>query len=415
MNQQESAPDQCAAPPPEDPAIPAQSEQPSQARPGLVGLLTAGHALNDFYATMISPILVELGRLYGLSIAGTQMLPMWTSLFGSVVQPFAGIIGDRVGKKVMIAGGSAAAALFICSLGYASSFTWLVCLLVLGSLGVSVFHPNAASATTLLSTRRSLSFAVFLAGGTIGLALSPLVVTGLVKHPRDLPQLVWLCIPGLIIAILFAICLPGRRSEQRTSAAGFHELIGPGTGLLWFLFVIVTLRSVVFTTFFNFMGHLCEERGWTIHQRGVALSCLLASSGVAGMVQGWFAHLINRRLMVAVSCLVGAALLAAVSFSTYYPTAIALLLASGLALGCATPMLVVVAQDLCPGNQSAASGMMMGLAWGVAGLTLPLIGKVAEIKSVGPSGALLGVSLLAALAGVLAVFLPNLAKPGRQE
>ena len=415
MNQQEPVPDQRAAALPDVPASPVPSEQTSGARPALVGLLTLGHTLNDFYATMISPILVELGKLYGLSIAGTQMLPMWTSLFGSMMQPFAGIIGDRVGKKVMIAGGSAVAALFICTLGYASSFTWLVCLLVIGSLGVSVFHPNAASAASLLSARRSLGFAVFLAGGTVGLAVSPLVVTGLVKQPDDLPKLAWLCIPGLAIALLFAICLPGRDAEQRSGAASFHGLIGLGTGLLWFIFVIVALRSIVFTTFFNFMGHLCEERGWTIKQRGVALSCLLAASGVSGMVEGWFAHRTNRRLVVVVSSLLGAALLASVSVSTHYPCAIALLVASGLALGCATPMLVVVAQDLCPRNQSAASGMMMGLAWGVAGIALPLIGKIAEIESVGPSGALVGVSMLAALAGVLAFFLPNLAQPMPQE
>lgn len=414
MNQQEPVPDQRAAALPDVPASPVPSEQTSGARPALVGLLTLGHTLNDFYATMISPILVELGQLYGLSIAKTQMLPMWTALFGSVVQPFAGIIGDRVGKKVMIAGGSAVAALFICILGYATSFTWLVCLLVLGSLGVSVFHPNAASAATSLSTRRSLSFAVFLAGGTVGLAASPLVVTGIVKQPGDLPKLVWLCIPGVVIALMFAVLLPSRRSERPSGTAGFHELIGPGTGLLWFLFVIVTLRSIVFTAFFNFMGHLCVEKGWTITQRGVAISCLLASSGVAGMIEGWFAHLINRRLVVVVSCLLGASLLALVSVSTHYPHAIALLVASGLALGAATPMLVVVAQDLCPGNQSAASGMMMGLAWGVAGLVLPLIGKAAEMESVRPSGALTGVSMLVGVAGLLAMFLPDLAHPARQ-
>ena len=400
--------------PPEDgpDTRPGEPAQPTALRgTALVGLLTLGHLLNDFYATMITPILVELGKVYSLSISKTQYLPMWTAVFGSVAQPLVGVIGDRTSRKALVAVGSAVAAVFICCLGYAASFNWLVCLLIVGAVGVSLFHPNSASMVTSVAARRHLSFAVFLAGGTVGLALAPLVVTRIVSRTGDLRSLVWLSIPGVAIAVAFALLLPKERRVVRVdTGSNLRELIGSGTGMLWFLFIIVSLRSTVFTAFFNFMGHLCEQRGWTIHQRGLALSCFLGSSGLAGMIEGGLSDLTNRKAVLVLSCFVCTPLLVGFALATQYATAIVLLTAAGLAIGSATPMLVVIAQDLCPSNKSAASGMMMGLAWGVAGITLPLLGKAAESDAVGTSGVLVGVSTLAAVAGLLSLLLPSIEK-----
>lgn len=374
-------------------------------------LLALGHMLNDFYATMITPILVELGRAYSLSISKTQHLPMWTAIFGSVAQPLVGIIGDRTSRKAMVVVGSVVAAVFVCCLGYATSFNGLVYLLIIGAVGVSLFHPNSASMVTAVTSRRSLSFAVFLAGGTVGLALAPLAVTRIVSSTGDLRPLAWLSIPGVAIAVAFALLLPkDRRSPKGPGQAHLLGLIGAGTGTLWFLFIIVSLRSTVFTAFFNFMGHLCEQRGWSIGQRGLALSCFLASSGLAGMAEGALSHLTNRKVVLVLSCFVCTPLLVGFALSTDYASALVLVTAAGLAIGAATPMVVVLAQELCPSNQSAASGMMMGLAWGLAGIALPVIGKVAELDSVKTSGALVGVSALAAAAGLLSLMLPNIEK-----
>ena len=156
------------------------------------------------------------------------------------------------------------------------------------------------------------------------------------------------------------------------------------------------------------MGHLSEEHGWDITQRGIALSLLLALAAVGSMLGGWLSDVVNRRVLLIASCHVGSLLLAGFAVTPNFCLALLLLVPAGVALSLATPMLVVIAQELCPSNQSAASGMMMGLAWGLAGVALPLIGKAAEIESLGTSGALVGVSLLTAVAGLLALLLPSI-------
>jgi len=70
--------------------------------------------------------------------------------------------------------------------------------------------------------------------------------------------------------------------------------------------------------------------------------------------------------------------------------------------------MIVLAQGLCPSNQSTASGLMMGLAWGVSGLFLPLIGALAEMDAVKTSGALVVVSASMGVAALLGLLLPSL-------
>jgi len=358
---------------------------------------------------MLSPILVELGRTYSLGKAQVQMLPALVAVFGSVAQPLLGVVGDRVGRRWLIAFGTAWAGLFMCSVGFAPNLPCLVALLILGAAGVSAFRPNAASLATTSATRRGLSFATFLTGGAVGLAAAPLVVTQLVARTGGLRQLLWLCLPGFALAAVLAARLP--RTASRTADSprpDWGELIGRGSGVLWLLFAVVALRSATFSALNSFMGHLCEERGWSLSQRGVALSVFLTAGAGGGMLGGWLSDLTNRRVMLVASSLAAGPLLVGFALSHEFAQALLFLVSGGLVVSLAGPMLVVIAQDLCPSNQSAASGMMMGLAWGVAGVALPLIGKVAEVETIQTSGALAGVALLTVVAGLLALLLPSI-------
>ena len=392
--------------------------EPSAARPqaeaapseglGRISWLSLGHALNDFYATMLNPVLVELGKRYALSKPQTQMLPALIAIFGSVAQPLAGIFGDRVGRKWLVVAGTLLAAVFMPAIGYAPNLAWLVVLLILGATGVSVFHPNSAAMVAGKASRRGLSLAVFLTGGAVGLALAPYVVTQLVSRTSDLRGLVWLCVPGVALALAFAVTLPSAVATHTSHRqANWHELLGPGSGVLWLLFAVATLRSASFTAFSTFMGHLSEQRGWDITQRGVALSVFLGLMAVGGILGGWLSDWVNRRLLLVLSSAAACPLMMAFAGCQDFAWALFFLVLAGLVGSVATPMIIVLAQGLCPSNQSTASGLMMGLAWGVSGLFLPLIGALAEMDAVQTSGALVVVSASMGVAALLGLFLPS--------
>jgi FSR family fosmidomycin resistance protein-like MFS transporter len=82
-----------------------------------------------------------------------------------------------------------------------------------------------------------------------------------------------------------------------------------------------------------------------------------------------------------------------------------LLAAGGIALLSTAPVNVVMAQNLVPHGASMVSALMMGFAWGVGGMFVPLIGKIADIAGLG--NALLVVASLPVIGFVVSLCLPK--------
>lgn len=67
---------------------------------------------------------------------------------------------------------------------------------------------------------------------------------------------------------------------------------------------------------------------------------------------------------------------------------------------------VLIVQRFYPDMASSVAGISMGLVWGTAGLTLPIIGHIADHYSMETS---LGVvAYLAPIAGLLVLLLPDI-------
>jgi MFS family permease len=88
------------------------------------------------------------------------------------------------------------------------------------------------------------------------------------------------------------------------------------------------------------------------------------------------------------------------------------LFVGGLILLFTIPVNVTMAQELVPGQAGTVAALMMGFAWGAAGLTvIPLFGWSAD--HIGLHRSLWGVVLLPLVGFVLAVLLPRDHPAGR--
>lgn len=84
----------------------------------------------------------------------------------------------------------------------------LLLLLLVGGLGSAALHPAGASvARTALIRRPGLAVSVFGAGGTIGVAIGPLIVLAMVAlvGPTATP---WLMFPGLLLGTMALLLIP---------------------------------------------------------------------------------------------------------------------------------------------------------------------------------------------------------------
>lgn len=366
-------------------------------------LMVASHALSDFYATIFTPLVETFRAGLGLSVVGVSAIGALLGIFGSMMQPLMGLWSDRADRGLLAAAGLLVSAVFFGLIGLSPNVGVLALLLGAGALGVAVFHPSAAVLTVRDEQRRSMAMGLFMTGGGVGLALAPWVATRLVGH-LGLGWLWLIALPGCGVAAWLYL---DTRDDPPGMATGrwmnWRALFAPGTGAAWALFAMALARSLAITAFAFYASVLGKERGWGLAGSGDALSWFLGCGVAGSLVGGHLADRTDRRLLMAGSCL-----LAAPFFFTYASSrgvlAVPAFAVAGLVFAVANPVNVSLAQELYPRNASMMSGVMMGMAWGVANLLLMAVGAAAEAWGV--ERALQGVSVVAALAAVFLAFVP---------
>jgi MFS transporter, FSR family, fosmidomycin resistance protein len=368
-------------------------------------LLTLAHFLIDTYATMLAPVLPLVIAKMGLSYASAGVLGTVMSIV-SLSQPLMGVWADRMRRRYLVVAGVVMAALFGPLLGVASSYGAIIVVLALGGVGVSAFHPQGFSlAGELSGPRRSFGLSLFIFGGTLALGATPLWVTAYADR-FGLERLPFIALPGLAVALVVFRFLPLENPRiQKQDLGTMWKSLARKWGPLTLITVIVILRSVTSIAFGTFLAVLGQERGLAAGEAGrVPLSVYQTSGVVGSLIAGYLADRVDPRPLVW-----GSILLAAPALYGYLLTdgwfGYALLgLGGGLILA-SNSVLVAVAQEQAPEHAALASSLPLGLSWGVAGLTLPLVGYAAD--QIGMAETLKYLALLPIPTALLSLFLPG--------
>ncbi|MDX6552822.1 MAG: hypothetical protein QOH74_1310, partial [Gaiellales bacterium] len=255
-----------------------------------VGVLAQASFAAVFYGL---PVLAPaLQAAYGLSLAQIGVALTGLNL-GTLVTVLAwGILSDRFGERVVIAGGQAAAAVALLAAAYVGSFEGLVAALVAaGALGACVQTASGqVVAGWFAPAQRGLALAIRqsavpLGGAIAALALPILVVLGGVRA-----GLLALAAGSLASSVSALIWLrPGGDSDRR-STAGTHPFRDPrlwrlslGSGLLY----VAQGALVSFVVLF-----LHESRGLSTGRAAAVLAAIQVTGGVLRVASG---HWSDRR------------------------------------------------------------------------------------------------------------------------
>lgn len=348
-------------------------------------LYSLGHFFIDMYSSAVGafqPLLVD--RLhFTLTQAGILGAVMVFS--GSFVQPAYGYLSDRFHSRMFSALAPAVAGIFIASLGLAWNFRAAAALIFLGGVGIASFHPQASARATLgMQTHRARWMAVFISAGSMGLAIGPMYFTSIVQWAGMRHSYIG-AIPGILVTIFLLTYMrqpehidPSRRSKF--DLAALHGVWKP----LAVLCALVVLRSAVQMVFGQFLPlYLHRERGFTLQQASGALSMFQAAGGLGGFMGGHFSDRFGGRRVIMASMLGSTPCLALFFFGHGFASMAGLLL-SGLVLLFTIPVNVHMAQELAPSQAGTVSALMMGFAWGLAGLMfVPAIGFASDRLTMG--------------------------------
>lgn len=366
-------------------------------------LVAVAHGLNDVYAAFLHPLLPRIMGRLELNIALASILATAFSLASSLLQPLAGYLADRYGRRIFAVVGPLASGVFLSAMGMAPSFWVLLALLILGGLGSALFHPPGASYATQGGRGRSrgLRFSVFSFGGAAGFALGPLVAVGAVDR-FGLSGLWVAAIPVVVFTPILFLGLPPGRTERRATRppgprAVARLLAGP-LGLVFGISAVGAFAQRVYLTLTPIIG---AGEGATEAQGALALTLYLAGQALGTLTGGYLTDRIDRqRLLQALTAAALPAHLLALGLPVGSGTGMAAAVLAGFCNMALLPPVVVLAQELVPEGAGLGSGIAMGLAWAAGSLLLPLAGAAGDV--VGPRPAAMASVALFAVAFALA-------------
>ena len=370
-----------------------------------LALLAVGHFFIDLYSSALGALQPLLVARYSLSLLEAGTLGGVLSFSSSVMQPLYGYLSDRLHSRVFTVLSPFLAGLFISALGLATGFPTLLAMVFLGGVGIAAFHPQGtAHAAAVWNRRRGLGMAIFITSGTVGLALGPAYFSALTTQ-LGLDNAYWGALPGLAITLVLLAALPA--PPRRELPAGHFDLaplrrVWKPLTLLYFLVVIRSVIQVVFAQFLPLYFH--RERGFAVSTASYVLTLFLAGGAVGGFLGGNLADRFGGKRVIAFS------MIASVPFLVLFMTTRGMLSLAGLFVGglillFTVPVNVVMGQELVPAQSGTVSALMMGFAWGMAGLVcIPLFGWTAD--QVGLHAAMWGVVLLPLAGFALAAKLP---------
>ncbi|MBS1826619.1 MAG: MFS transporter [Acidobacteria bacterium] len=361
---------------------PAKSQWPAGYE--LLAIYAAGHFAVDVYSAALGVFQPMFARNLGFNLTQAGILGGAMVLAGSVMQPVYGILSDRYHSRLFSVLAPLLAGVFISSLGLAPNFGWVLALVLLGASAVASFHPQSSvRAASGVREGRGKAMAFFISAGQLGYALGPVYFAFILTNFGF--QQSWIAaIPGVLVTLWMLAKVPELPIESRgKTKINWVELRAVWQPLL-ILYFLVFLRSVLQITFTQFLPlYLTKERAFSYGSASLALTMYSAMGAFGGFAGGHIADRFGGRRVILYS-MIGAVPFLLLFFHSSGPLAIAALAAAGLILLSTNPVNIVMAQNLAPGQSGTISALMMGFAWGMAGIIfIPLAGWLADRYTLG--------------------------------
>lgn len=373
-------------------------------------LLAMGHFFNDFYCNFLPILLPILIPKLGLSLTLSGALVMVMSLSANVLQPVFGYFMDKYNFNKIMPLIIPFGAVFICLTNWASNFIVLAVLIGLSGLAVSTFHPMGAGLVSKVAPDGKIStcISIFVAGGSFGFALAPILLVYFMQM-YSLDYLPILIIPAIILGVLmYSSGLSKARFVNEQVAKNMHFNLAQilQNKPLMLLNISMGLRAWLFTALVTFLSLWAIEKGCDNTLSGWILTIYLCGSVIGGLIGGALNDKIGYKKVILW------ALIFTLIPTMYFLFAqqinilmyIALFVGGGLVMA-ANPGAIVWGQDLLPDNPGMASGMMLGLSFGLGGFGTMLTGSLAE--SYGLTMALALTAILLVISIVLVYLTPE--------
>ena len=342
-------------------------------------LIPTAHFFIDMVISTMPIALPILKLKFALSFTQVGLVATALNLTASAIQPAFGTISDRWQTNWLVPFGLFWTTLAMGLIGFVPNYYSLLLLVLLAGLGSSAFHPRGLKAAgESVPKRKGLAIALFMLGGNLGFAVGP-VVAALIFLNLGLRWAPLLLFPVAILAIGL-----WRYKESYNSPA--IQPNGAATGergqvillVISALCLLVILRSWAHQGLSIFLPLFLQSRGYGLDAASHILFAFLVSTAVGSLVAGYISDLVGRRKVMAAGLLLFS-LPMLLSYNSTGASSLLWLILAGFMLGVPLSTTLALAQELMPTRTGLASGLMLGLSFGLGGIGVSFSGLISDL------------------------------------
>jgi FSR family fosmidomycin resistance protein-like MFS transporter len=379
------------------------------------------HLLNDMLQSVIPAIYPLLKQNFHLSFTEIGLITFTFQLTASLLQPFVGHYTDKTPRPYSLAIGMGFTLAGLISLALASSFVAILVSVSLIGMGSSVFHPESSRVAHLASGgKKGLAQSIFQLGGNAGSAIGPLLAA-LIIVPHGQFFIIWFtlaAILGIIVLVRVGTWYKGhlelKMKNKMVAVPASHKTLSRSRVIASLTILLVLIFSKYFymasmSSYFTF--YLMDKFHVSVQQSQIHLFIFLAAVAAGTLLGGALGDRFGRKYIIWISILGVAPFTLLLPYANLFWTGV-LSIIIGVIIASAFSAILVYATELVPGKVGMIAGLFFGFAFGMGGLGSALLGKLADITSV---GYVFKVCAFLPLLGIITGFLPNIEQPKKAK
>lgn len=353
--------------------------------------ISFAHLLNDMLQSVIPSIYPLIKSNLHLTFSQIGLITFTFQITASLLQPFVGQYTDKFPKPYSLAIGMGFTLAGLVVLSLATGFVPILVAVGLVGVGSSIFHPEASRVAHLASGgKRGLAQSIFQLGGNAGSAIGPLLAAAIII-PHGQSNAIWFAIAAILgIFILSKIAVWYKEHlVLRTTKKGSAEVVDNGLSTSRVVVSIGILLVLIFSKYFYmasmssyFTFYLIDKFHLSIQQAQLHLFIFLGAVAAGTLLGGPLGDRFGRKYIIWISILGVAPFTLLLPHVNLFWTAV-LSAIIGVILASAFSAILVYAQELVPGKVGMIAGLFFGFAFGMGGLGSALLGKLADLTSIG--------------------------------
>lgn len=374
----------------------------------LAATVILGHALKHLYSSGFQAILLpEIKIAFGLSgaelgtLATARQFSGWATTMGS------GFLGDRFSSKtgLLLAISLSLMGVSYFLIGISSGYVMLFGMLLLAGIGPSMYHPPAiGSLSRKFPDKRALAISLHGTGGSIGEALGPLGIAGLLALLTWRGVLQISLLPALIAAFVIWRVIGSLRVES-SDTASVTDYLGSLRAMLrkralLMLVLITAMRSMGQSSISLFLPvYLREDLDYSPATVGLFLSLAQFVGIFSQPAMGFLADRVGHKVVLVPAMALLAILFAALSVAEGTLQLAVVIIAMGAFLYSLHSIFISAAIDVA-GDEAQATTVSLMYGASFLGILSPIIAGLI-VDEMGTQSAFIYGAIMVAAATVL--------------